>query len=170
VLSVLPPDSPRQQNSESVRRTLYQRRPVNSIKVRSYVPADHHSLVRIWSRAFPDDPPRNAPEAMIRNKKRVQPELLLVATLEDDVVGAVMAGFDGTRGWIYHLAVDIQYRRKGVGTALVRAAEDGLLRLGCPKVNLQVRAGNQEVVAFYESLGYEVEPRVSLGKILAESF
>jgi hypothetical protein len=144
---------------------------VSSIKVRSYVPGDHSSLVRLWSRVFPDDPPRNAPEAMIRNKERVQPELLLVATLEEAIVGAVIAGFDGTRGWIYHLAVDSEFRRRGVGTALVRAAEEGLRRLGCPKVNLQVRAGNEGVVAFYQSLGFEVEPRVSLGRTLAcESF
>ena len=101
--------------------------------MRSYVPGDHSSLVRLWSRVFPDDPPRNAPEAMIRNKERVQPELLLVATLEEAIVGAVIAGFDGTRGWIYHLAVDSEFRRRGVGTALVRAAEEGLRRLGCPK-------------------------------------
>jgi hypothetical protein len=77
--------------------------------VRSYLPGDHGSLVRLWSRVFPDDPPRNAPEAMIRNKERVQPELLLVATLEEAIVGAVIAGFDGTRGWIYHLAVDSSF-------------------------------------------------------------
>jgi ribosomal protein S18 acetylase RimI-like enzyme len=49
---------------------------------------------------------------------------------------------------------------------LVRAAEEGLRRLGCQKANLQVRATNQDVVAFYRSVGYEVEQRVSMGRRL----
>ena len=82
------------------------------------------------------------------------------------LVGAVMAGFDGTRGWIHHLAVPPERRSQGIGTALVRAAEDGLRNLGCPKVNLQVRASNDGVIAFYPSLGCDVEQRASLGKVL----
>jgi ribosomal protein S18 acetylase RimI-like enzyme len=105
---------------------------------------------------------------MIRNKLRVQPELLLVATIDGAMIGAVMAGFDGTRGWIYHLAVDAQYRRRGVGTALMHASEERLRALGCPKINLQVRAANDGVVAFYRSLGYAVETHVSLGKVILE--
>ena len=70
------------------------------------------------------------------------------------------------RGWIYHLAVAPECRRRGFATQLMRAAEDGLRRLGCSKVNLQVRATNQEVVAFYRSVGYEIEERVSMGRRL----
>ena len=103
---------------------------------------------------------------MIRNKLRVQPELLLVAEAEGELVGAVMAGFDGVRGWIYHLAVLPEFRRRGIATALVREAEEGLAGLGCPKINLQVRAENADVVEFYRAAGYEVEERVSMGKTL----
>lgn len=73
---------------------------------------------------------------------------------------------DGVRGWLYHLAVASEFRRRGFATGLVRAAEDGLRRLGCPKVNLQIRPTNHEVVAFYRSVGYEVEERVSMGRRL----
>jgi len=45
-------------------------------------------------------------------------------------------------------------------------AEQRLASLGCPKLNLQVRASNHEVVSFYENLGYEVEERISMGKRL----
>ena len=75
-----------------------------------------------------------------------------------------MAGFDGVRGWIYHLAVAPECRRRGFATQLVRAAGDGLRKLGCQKINLQVRATNDDVVAFYRTLGYEVEQRVSMGR------
>ncbi len=142
---------------------------MNQCAVRSYRPDDRDSLVSLWARVFPDDPPRNAPDRMIDNKLRVQPELLLVAEDEGALVGAVMAGFDGTRGWIHHLAVIPERRSQGIGATLMRAAEEGLRRLGCPKVNLQVRATNEGVIAFYRSLGYGVEQRASLGKILGES-
>jgi ribosomal protein S18 acetylase RimI-like enzyme len=103
---------------------------------------------------------------MIDNKLRVQPELLLVGELAGTIVGAVMAGFDGVRGWIYHLAILPEHRRRGFATRLVRSAEDGLRALGCSKVNLQVRATNPDVVEFYRSVGYQVEERVSMGRRL----
>lgn len=136
------------------------------LEIRPYRDADHDALVRLWATVFADDPPRNAPDRVIARKRTVQPELLLVAFSDGALVGAVMAGFDGVRGWIHHLAVAPEARRGGVGGALVRVAEAGLARLGCPKVNLQVRAENAGVVAFYRSLGYAVEERLSLGKAL----
>ena len=142
---------------------------MNQCTVRSYRPEDRESLVSLWDRVFPDDPPRNAPDRMIENKLRVQPELLLVAEDDGCLVGAVIAGFDGTRGWMYHLAVASERRSEGIGAALIRAAEDGLRKLGCPKVNLQVRATNDGVISFYRKLGYDVEQRASLGKVLGES-
>ena len=141
-------------------------RSVFSGVVRPFRPEDRDTLSALWARVFPNDPPRNAPERMIANKLGVQPELLLVAEVDGRLVGAVMAGFDGTRGWIHHLAVASELRLGGIGSALVHAAEEGLRRIGCPKVNLQVRAENEEVVSFYRALGYEVEPRVSMGKVL----
>ena len=136
------------------------------LSVRPFQHGEREALQRLWARVSPDDPPWNAPEVMIENKLKVQPELLLVGEVEGTLVGAVIAGFDGVRGWIYHLAIAPEYRRRGFATQLVRAAEDGLRRLGCPKVNLQVRAVNHEVVAFYRSIGYEIEERVSMGRRL----
>jgi ribosomal protein S18 acetylase RimI-like enzyme len=74
------------------------------------------------------------------------------------------AGYDGHRGWLYAVAVGRQYRRSGVGTALVRKAEAALRELGCNKINLQVRAGNAAVTDFYSRLGYAVEERISMGR------
>jgi ribosomal protein S18 acetylase RimI-like enzyme len=103
---------------------------------------------------------------MIRRKLKVQPELFLVAHVNGQVVGTVMAGFDGVRGWVHHLAVRGSHRHQGIASSLMIAAEKGLEASGCPKVNLQVRATNSAVIAFYRSLGYEVEERASLGKRL----
>ena len=136
------------------------------IEIRPYDSKDHAQVVALWSKVFKDDPPWNEPASMIRRKLTVQPELFLVAVIDGQVVGTVMAGFDGVRGWIHHLAVRGSHRRQGIASSLMRAAEKGLEIAGCPKVNLQVRATNSKVIAFYRSLGYELEERASLGKRL----
>lgn len=137
-----------------------------TLSIRSFQHADRRALEALWARVFPDDPPWNAPSTMIENKLKVQPELLLVGTLNEELVGAVIAGFDGVRGWIYHLAVQPEWRRRGFAMQLVRAAEAGLRSIGCSKVNLQVRATNGAVIALYQSLGYATEERVSMGRRL----
>ena len=137
--------------------------------IRPFRAADREAVIALWSRVFAGDPPWNAPEEMIDRKLAVQPELsvhTVVAETQGQVAGTVLAGFDGVRGWLHHLAVAPEQRRHGLGTRLVRAAKEGLRGLGCPKVNLQVRAGNDEAVAFYRSLDYGIEDRVSMGRRL----
>ena len=134
--------------------------------IRPYESKDHAPVVALWNEVFPDDPPWNEPASMIRRKLTVQPELFLVAHVNDQVVGTVLAGFDGVRGWVHHLAVHGSCRRQGIASLLMTAAEKGLAALGCPKVNLQVRATNEGVVAFYRALGYQLEERLSMGRAL----
>jgi len=132
--------------------------------IRPFEESDRQAVVDLWLDAFPGEPPYNASDEMIDRKLRVQPELFLVAIADGTVVGKVMAGYDGVRGWIHRLAVRSAVRRTGVGTALLRAAEAGLQAMGCPKVNLQVRARNAAVVAFYEAAGYRVEDNISMAR------
>jgi ribosomal protein S18 acetylase RimI-like enzyme len=136
------------------------------IEIRPYIESDEATVVALWREVFPNSPAWNHPETDIRRKLAVQRELFLVATLDAKLVGTVMAGYDGHRGWVYYLVVSPRHRRQGIGAALMRAVEERLARLGCPKLNLQVRATNSQVVAFYEKLGYEVEARISMGKRL----
>lgn len=138
----------------------------NALRIRPFHEKDRSSVAALWSEVFADDPPRNEPRAVIDRKLRVQRELFLVAELRGDIVGAVVAGFDGYRGWVYHLAVDPGFRRRGFGRELMREAEARLRAVGCPKLNLQVRSSNAEVIAFYQRLGYSIEDRVSFGKVL----
>ena len=138
----------------------------HDITIRPYGSQDHSQVVSLWNEVFPDDPPWNEPAAVIRRKLTVQPELFLVGLVNGRVVATVIAGFDGVRGWIHHLAVQSAYRRRGIARSLVEAAEESLAKLGCPKVNLQVRAANTAVISFYRALGYDVEERASLGKRL----
>jgi ribosomal protein S18 acetylase RimI-like enzyme len=139
-----------------------------SVRVRSFEHADEAQVIALWNEVFRDDPKHNEAHAMIRRKLAVQPELFLVAVTADGarVIGTVMAGYDGVRGWVHRLCVEPGQRRAGIGRQLMEAAEAALAEHDCPKLNLQVRAGNYEVIAFYESLGYAVEERASLGKHL----
>jgi len=134
------------------------------VEITRYRPEHFAAVDALWREAFPDDPPWNRAAAAIPAKLAVQPELFLVALDSDAVIGTVMGGYDGHRGWIYALAVAIPHRRRGIATALVRAVEQRLAALGCGKINLQVRASNSVLVTFYENLGFDVEARVSMGK------
>jgi ribosomal protein S18 acetylase RimI-like enzyme len=95
------------------------------------------------------------------------PELFLVAEREGQVVGVIIGGWDGRRGWLHHLAVAHSARRLGIGRALVTAVEKRLRAKGCLKVNLLVRRDNQQALDLYRSMGYQdMEPMIALGKEL----
>lgn len=138
------------------------------LQVRPYAEHDAAQVVRIWETVFPDNPPWNVPAEDIRRKLAVQRSLFLIGERGDEIVGTVMAGFDGHRGWIHRMAVLPEYRRRGFARALMMEVERRLAALGCTKVNLQVRSTNTGVVAFYEKIGYGVEDRVSMGKLLVQ--
>jgi len=139
------------------------------MKIRSFVPSDEDAVVALWVEAGLTRP-WNDPRKDIRRKSTVQSELFLVAETTRDgvesIVGAVMAGFDGHRGWINYLAVAHSARGTGAGRLLVAAAEQSLEALGCPKVQLQIRPDNADVVGFYAHLGYEPYEVVDMGKRL----
>lgn len=84
------------------------------------------------------------------------------------IVGSVMVGHDGHRGWLYYVGTTPGARGTGIGRRMVQAAEAWLRRRGIPKAQLMVRETNTAVVAFYERLGFEVTPRVLMGKWLKD--
>ena len=135
--------------------------------VRVFQDSDEPAVTRLWELCFPGDPPRNRPADVIRRKRQVQRDLFLVGLCGEDLVATAIAGYDGHRGWVYHVATDPGSRRLGFGRQIMAEVERRLLAMGCPKLNLQVRATNKAVVAFYRSLGYSQEERVSMGKLLA---
>jgi len=91
-----------------------------------------------------------------------------VLGLRDDgeIVGTVMVGFDGHRGWIYYLAVSSRRRRQGLGRALMTAAEEWLRAKGAAKVQLMVRKENEGALDFYQRIAYEESPVVVLSRWL----
>jgi|RhiMethySRZTD1v2_1073278.scaffolds.fasta_scaffold58136_3 ribosomal protein S18 acetylase RimI-like enzyme len=136
-------------------------------QIRPFRAGDEAALVALWA-ACELVRPWNDPHEDIRRKLALRDDLLLVVPADGELVGSVMAGYEGHRGWINYLAVAPSHRRHGLGRQLMREAEERLAAVGCPKINLQVRAGNADVLAFYEAIGYRVDEVVSLGKRLVD--
>jgi ribosomal protein S18 acetylase RimI-like enzyme len=134
--------------------------------IRPYEDADESAVIALWDQLLADGSPHNDPATAIRNKLAVERDLFFVAVVEGVVVGTVMGGYDGHRGWIYSVAVQPRHQRAGIGAALLRRVEQALRERGCLKINLQVRASNAAVIAFYQKLGYAIEERISMGKRL----
>src|SRR5699024_3145610 len=106
------------------------------------------------------------PFADVRRALDADSSTVLAAIDGDGLAGTAMVGYDGHRGWVHYLAVSPTARRGGIGRALMAAAEQWARRRGAPKMQLQVRNENAEVVAFYEALGYVEQQAITLGKKL----
>ena len=137
------------------------------MRVREFQDADEAQVIDVW-RACGLTRPWNDPSRDIARKQRVQPDLFLVAEDEGTIVGTVMAGYEGHRGWINYLGVLPARQKSGIARALMEEAERRLRALGCPKINLQVRSDNEQALAFYARIGFQQDPVLSLGKRLVQ--
>ncbi|MET1077071.1 MAG: GNAT family acetyltransferase [Pseudomonas sp.] len=133
--------------------------------IATYSDAHHRQgVTALWGSAFGEQTGHNTPSLSIDKKRAMEDGLFFVALAGTGVIGTVLAGYDGHRGWLYSVAVHPAHRNQGVGGALIRHAEAALSTKGCMKINLQILATNESVTAFYAALGYVIEPRISMGK------
>jgi ribosomal protein S18 acetylase RimI-like enzyme len=137
------------------------------VRLRPYEERDEEVVVALWG-ACGLTRPWNDPHRDIARKLEVQRELFLVAEDGDAIVGTVMAGYEGHRGWINYLAVSPDRRGAGIGRTLMAEAERLLAERGCPKVSLLVREGNDAALGFYAALGFSRDAAIPLGKRLVE--
>ena len=137
------------------------------MEVRPYRESDQDAVVALW-RESGLVKPWNDPVKDIHRKLRVQPDLFLVGSMDCRLVATMMVGYEGHRGWVNYLAVAADCRKRGLGRLLMDEAETRLREIGCPKINLQIRRSNADVVAFYRSIGYSEDDVVSMGKRLIE--
>jgi ribosomal protein S18 acetylase RimI-like enzyme len=136
--------------------------PAETFSIRPFSEPDRTAVKQLWREAFaefPDDPDQDI-DFCIRSKRGA----LFVGCLGEQLVATAMAGHDGHRGWLYHVATSPAHRGRGYASRMVAHAEAYLAALGVPKVNLQIRTSNEAVRGFYEKLGYAVEPRIDMGK------
>ncbi|EQD39502.1 GCN5-related N-acetyltransferase, partial [mine drainage metagenome] len=122
-----------------------------ALHIRPFQRTDEERVLSLWRRCDLVRP-SNDPRKDIRRKLAVRPDLFLVGEADGQIVATAMAGFEGHRGWLNYVAVDPPLRRNGVGREIVGVAEHLLRESGCPKINLQIRTTNQDVIAFYRRL------------------
>ena len=125
----------------------------------------HDAAVALWHAAGLTRP-WNDPHADLARALGGPSSTVLAALDDGALVGTVMLGHDGHRGWVYYLAVEPAARRRGVATALVRAGERWLVERDIPKLQLMVRRGNDDALALYAALGYEVVDVTVVGRRL----
>ncbi|MES2942494.1 MAG: GNAT family acetyltransferase [Pseudomonadota bacterium] len=141
---------------------------MNDISVVNFDNTQHRSqVIDVWRASFGYETAHNEPGLVIDTKIVMNDDLFFVALAGKVVVGTVMAGYDGHRGWLYSVSVKPTHRKLDIGSQLVRHAENALVARGCLKINLQMVASNAAVAGFYEALGYRIEPRVSMGKLIS---
>ena len=141
--------------------------PESSLLIRPFKEGDKEALVSLWNMCKLTVPWNN-PYKDIARKLKFQAELFLVGLLEDKLIESVMAGYDGHRGWINYFAVHPDFQARGYGKQLMDNVENGLRELGCPKINLQIREGNDNVFSYYQKLGFVEEKRITMGKRLED--
>lgn len=140
------------------------------VLIRSFRTEDHGQVVRLWQlTGLAIKSSDGLPE--IRKLMGQDSELFLVAEskLERELgklVGSVIGAWDGSRGWVYHLAVLPESQKCGIGSKLVREVESRLHARGAIKVNLLVEPVNVGAIEFYEGLGYARGEYVFMGREL----
>ena len=139
----------------------------SSLQIRPFKEGDVEALISLWS-ICKLTVPWNNPYKDIARKLKVQAELFLMGYLGDKLIASVMAGYDGHRGWINYFAVHPDFQARGYGKQLMDIVENRLRELGCPKINLKIREGNDKVLSYYQKLGFVEEKRINMGKRLED--
>jgi ribosomal protein S18 acetylase RimI-like enzyme len=129
---------------------------VTEVRIREFhYPEDYPAARLLWENAGPgiqlrrsDDPDE------IQKKLQRDPELFLVAETDGKLLGTVVAGFDGRRGMVYHLAVAELSRKQGIGELLMDELERRLKVKGCIRCYLLVTVENESAMRFYEKRGW----------------
>jgi len=116
--------------------------------------ADTEAVISLWHKAGLTRP-WNPPEQDLQRALDGHTSTVFGGFVGERLVGTVMVGHDGHRGWIYYLAVDESQRGTGLGRQMMTTAEDWLRQEGAVKVQLMVRSANEAVLGFYDHLGYE---------------
>jgi ribosomal protein S18 acetylase RimI-like enzyme len=128
-------------------------------------PDDATDVIALWQ-ACGLTRPWNDPQSDFDRALASAQSTILVLREDSGIIGSVMVGDDGHRGWVYYLAVHPDRQHGGMGRALMEAAEAWLHQRGCPKLQFMVRTSNDVALGFYERLGFEPQEVVTLGRFL----
>jgi ribosomal protein S18 acetylase RimI-like enzyme len=135
------------------------------VEIDTLVDADIPAAAALWAAAGLTRP-WNDPVADARRALEGPASTIFAARRDGVLVGTVMSGHDGHRGWVYYLAVAADAQHCGIARQLMATAEHWCAAAGVPRLNLMVRAGNTGVLGFYDRLGYRASDVVVLQKDL----
>jgi ribosomal protein S18 acetylase RimI-like enzyme len=139
-----------------------------SVIIRNFIhPQDYLAVIELWRNSGPGIQVRRSDEPdEIFKKLTRDPDLFIVAENDGKIIGSVIGGFDGRRGFIYHLAVEKPFQNLGIGKSLMNEVEKRLKRKGCIRAYLFVTKANQQVIDFYKHLDWELMDVLPMGKDL----
>ncbi|HKZ44714.1 MAG TPA: GNAT family N-acetyltransferase [Anaerolineales bacterium] len=131
------------------------------------IPADYQNIIHLWKTAGTGIHLRKSDslEEILKKQAR-DPDLFLVAEIKDLIVGAVLGGFDGRRGIVYHLAVAAEFRKIGIGENLMQELEKRLKARGCIRSYLLLVPDNMDALSFYKNRNWDILDLVVMGKDL----
>jgi N-acetylglutamate synthase len=124
------------------------------METREFCIEDYDAAVELWKRAEGLDVAEGDDRESIRRFLKQNEGLSRVATDGSTIVGAVLCGHDGRRGYIYHLAVDPQYQGRGLGKRLIDECLTGLKRVGLERANILVAKDNPRGLEFWRRCGW----------------
>ena len=136
----------------------------SSVEIREFrFPSDYEQVYALW-RSIEKGVHVGRSDTLdeIRKKLSRDPDLFLVAESNGSIIGAVMGGYDGRRGLIYHLAVAFSFRGQGIGSELMEEVESRLRAKGCLKCYLLITVDNLEVADYYQKRGWQHMDQVQL--------
>ncbi|MBL4830905.1 MAG: GNAT family acetyltransferase [Aliivibrio sp.] len=131
--------------------------------IRTFDLNDQPAVIQLWQQNNLVVP-WNDPIKDIEIKLNHNDDLFLVGERDGVIIATLMGGYDGHRAWVNYLAVNTSFQHRGYAREMLAYFESQLKQLNCPKINLLVRSNNQEIIAFYEHLGFKQDACVSLGK------
>ena len=135
--------------------------------IRPFALSDTDAVINIWQQCDLTKAWNN-PHLDIERKYATQPELFFVGEYQNQLIATAMFGYDGHRGWLNYFAVLPAFQKQGFGKQLLQRGEQTLIKLGCPKLNLQIRTDNTPAIDFYTATGYTQDAVISMGKRLID--
>lgn len=139
----------------------------HQLDIRTYRNSDREDVINLWNKCGLTSP-GNDPEKDISLKADYQNELFFIGICNSIIAATLMAGYDGHRGWFNYFGVLPEFQGKGLGREMADHAVQVLKKIGCPKINLQVRNTNLQVIGFYREIGFHDHEVTSLQMKLHE--
>lgn len=135
------------------------------MNIRSFRLSDYADIMRIWKDTSLDKKESETVDALAK-QIAWDSEMVMIAELDEKIVGVIVGTIEGNQAYFYRLAVDPNYQNMGIGRQLVEALEKRFEERGATQIQIMVNQDNKRVIPFYQSLGYQVQEYVTMTKQL----